>query len=128
MSDNQIDRKLFEDFANDKETYEFRSLRSTLASRLGPNLALTKALWSCDEILTTETLASAKQGLLRGYQIKYALEFASQSIIGHEEAIKHIFSDLNDRLEKATAYINVVNAWIAQIDKVEPSEIPHQNA
>lgn len=128
MSADTIDRKVFDDFNNDKGTQEFRTLRATLASKLGPNLALTKALWSCDEILTTETLASAKEGLLRGYQSKYALEFASQSIIGHEEAIKHILSDISDRLEKATAYINVVNGWIAQIDKVEPSEIPHQNA
>lgn len=115
------DRTLYETFQDDKRTLPLRALRTTLETKLDEHLTLIHTLASGDEALNYKSLEDAKNGLLRAYQIEYAMKVACARISGHEEVVAKIQLNIQERIQKAVTYINEVNRWVSVIEGTGPS-------
>lgn len=115
------DRSLFDAFTNDERTLPLRKLRSNLGTRLDEGLQLVHKLANGDEALTFNSIAEAKNGMLRAFQIEYAIKVACAKIKGHDQAVAKIQLDLDERLRKALTYMNEVNRWVSRIEGTGPS-------
>nr|WP_140896413.1 hypothetical protein [Pseudomonas caspiana] len=84
-------------------------------------LQLVHRLASGDEPLTFNSIAEAKNGMLRAFQIEYAIKVACAKIKDHDQAVAKIQLDLDERLRKALTYMNEVNRWVSRIEGTGPS-------
>ncbi|MCF5736426.1 hypothetical protein [Pseudomonas syringae] len=110
-----LDRTLYDAFQNDETTLPVRKLRSTLGTRLDEALSFTHKLASGEESMSFRSIEEAQNGLLRAYQIQYAINVACGRIVGHGEVVTKIMSDMDARIHKAVTYMSEVNRWVATI-------------
>lgn len=115
------DRSLFEAFTADEKTLPLRKLRGTLETRFDEGLQLVHKLANGDEPLTFNSIVEAKNGLLRAFQVEYAIKVACAKINGHDQAVAKIKSNLDEKLTKAVTYMNEVNRWVSRIEGTGPS-------
>lgn len=115
------DRSLFDEFTKDEKTLPLRKLRGTLETRFDEGLHLVHKLASGDEPLTFNSITEAKNGLLRAFQVEYAIKVACAKIKGHEQAVAKIQLNLDEKLVKAVTYMNEVNGWVSRIEGNGPN-------
>lgn len=117
-SENTVDRKQFEAFAEDRRYKALRGIRQNLGDEMRTLRSRVFIFRDAERTLSVSSAQELREFVLRMLQLQHAMNGACEAIPSEYSAVKErILADF--ATDEAVAYLKKVNEWLRLIESPE---------